>query len=116
MAPPIVFARFTERDVYKKMLHGRLVDHRIDWKLIYYHADRRFELFNLREDLGETNNLAEREPERLQALANELTEYVRRCPLWKPPEFRCRCRPTRGQLDRFLPTLTLKPSPCLLFS
>ncbi len=49
-----------------------------DWKLIYYHADRRFELFNLREDLGETNNLAEREPERLQALANELTEYLRR--------------------------------------
>lgn len=49
-----------------------------DWKLIYYHTDRRFELFNLREDLGETHNLAESEPERLRALANELTDTLRR--------------------------------------
>ncbi len=29
-----------------------------DWKLIYFHAGRRFELYNLADDLGETNDLA----------------------------------------------------------
>jgi uncharacterized sulfatase len=50
-----------------------------DWKLIHYYeaeltgqgtAD---ELFNLREDPGETTNLAEGQPDRLQSLRGELT-------------------------------------------
>ena len=49
-----------------------------NWKLIYYHTDRRFELFNLAADLGETRNLAAREPERVRALADELSAYLRR--------------------------------------
>lgn len=49
-----------------------------DWKLIYYHTDRRFELFNLAADLGETHNLAAREPERVRTLADELSAYLRR--------------------------------------
>jgi arylsulfatase A-like enzyme len=48
-----------------------------DWKLIYYHIDRRFELFHLATDLGETTNLADREPERLRALADELTRLMK---------------------------------------
>lgn len=48
-----------------------------DWKLIYYHLDRRFELFNLRDDLSETNNLAAAEPARLRELAGELTQLLK---------------------------------------
>jgi len=47
-----------------------------DWKLIYYHADRRFELFNLVDDIGETINLARTESEKLKELAEKLTEYL----------------------------------------
>ncbi|GAA3554957.1 sulfatase [Snuella lapsa] len=48
-----------------------------DWKLIYYHLDSRFELFNIAEDIGETTNLARSEKERLKALAEELGSYLR---------------------------------------
>lgn len=48
-----------------------------DWKLIYYHIDRRFELFNLANDLSEKNNLASREPARLRGLAEELTHILK---------------------------------------
>lgn len=47
-----------------------------DWKLIYYHSDRRFELFDLTHDLGETTNLADNEPKRLRDLADELTAIL----------------------------------------
>lgn len=45
-----------------------------DWKLIEFHADGRKELYNLRDDLSETRNLAEREPrvtKRLSALLHD---------------------------------------------
>jgi arylsulfatase A-like enzyme len=48
-----------------------------DWKLIYYHADRRFELFNLARDIGEQNDLAARESVIVERLARLLTEYLR---------------------------------------
>jgi arylsulfatase A-like enzyme len=47
-----------------------------DWKLIYYHADRRFELFDLAHDLGETTNLAAKNPDRVRALAARLTQHL----------------------------------------
>jgi arylsulfatase A-like enzyme len=47
-----------------------------DWKLIYYHADRRFELFDLAHDLGETTNLAAAHPGKVRALADELTRHL----------------------------------------
>ncbi|MBM3293776.1 MAG: sulfatase [Candidatus Aminicenantes bacterium] len=50
---------------------------RADWKLIYYHADRRFELFNLAEDIGETENLAGKRPEKAEELASLLTVYLK---------------------------------------
>jgi len=47
-----------------------------DWKLIYYHADQRYELFDVEGDLGETRNLAG-DKGRLRAdLAEELREYL----------------------------------------
>lgn len=47
-----------------------------DWKLIWHYVDQRAELFNLKEDLGEKNNLADEEPVRAQALRKELREYL----------------------------------------
>ena len=47
------------------------------WKLIYYHADRSYELFNLDVDLGETTNLADRNPEEKRDLAAVLARYLR---------------------------------------
>ncbi|MBT4784655.1 MAG: DUF4976 domain-containing protein [Candidatus Marinimicrobia bacterium] len=47
-----------------------------DWKLIYYHLDQRFELFNLKTDIGETQNLANDKPEQLKKLAKALTDYL----------------------------------------
>jgi len=49
-----------------------------DWKLIYYHGDQSFELFNLAMDLGETKNLVDSEPDRAGKLAEELTRVLRR--------------------------------------
>lgn len=48
-----------------------------DWKLIYYHLDNNFELFNIADDLGETINLATKEKARLKALAKDLGSYLR---------------------------------------
>ena len=47
-----------------------------DWKLIYYHANSNFELFNLKNDIGETENLSEIYPEKLNELAKVLTDYL----------------------------------------
>ena len=48
-----------------------------DYKLIYYHADQSFELFNLKEDIGEYQNLAKDKPEMVRNLANRLGEKLR---------------------------------------
>jgi arylsulfatase A-like enzyme len=48
-----------------------------DFKLIYYHIDESFELFNIREDIGEQNNLAATKPEKVKALANLLTAHLK---------------------------------------
>ena len=47
-----------------------------DWKLIYYHEDRRCELFNLAQDLGEQTNLADKQPDIRDRLAAELRRYL----------------------------------------
>jgi len=48
-----------------------------DWKLIYYHADRNMELFHLKDDIGETKNLAKENPEKLKDLAATLSDYLK---------------------------------------
>ena len=47
------------------------------WKLIYHHADRRFELFNLDADIGETRDLAKENPAKVAALAKLLGDRLR---------------------------------------
>lgn len=43
-----------------------------DWKLIEFFEDGRTELYNLREDIGEKNNLAAKMPEKTRELAEKL--------------------------------------------
>jgi len=46
------------------------------WKLIFNHALRNFELYNLENDLSETKNLAELQPKRVEALAEDLSTWL----------------------------------------
>jgi arylsulfatase A-like enzyme len=47
------------------------------FKLIYHHADRRRELFNIDEDLSETRDLAQAQPAKVKELAALLTKRLR---------------------------------------
>jgi arylsulfatase A-like enzyme len=46
-----------------------------DWKLIEFFGDGRLELFNLSEDIGERNNLAEKMPDRTRELHVKLKAW-----------------------------------------
>ena len=46
-----------------------------DWKLIEYYAEQRFELYNLKDDPSETENLASREPARVKSLSAALRDW-----------------------------------------
>ncbi|UNY97461.1 sulfatase [Zhouia spongiae] len=48
-----------------------------DWKLIYFYKDQSFELYHISEDIGELNNLAEKNPEKAKELATLLSDYLR---------------------------------------
>lgn len=48
-----------------------------DWKLIYHHTDRRLELFNLADDIGETKNLATDQPAKAKELAARLMALLK---------------------------------------
>ena len=61
-----------------------------DWKLIdffgdwydkdkNYHSDPRIELYNLRDDLSETTNLAKKFPDRAKRLQQKLRAWIRDC-------------------------------------
>jgi arylsulfatase A-like enzyme len=49
-----------------------------DWKLIEFFEDGRIELYNLREDIGEQQNLAESNPEKAKELADLLHAWQKR--------------------------------------
>ncbi len=48
-----------------------------DWKLVEHFEDGQLELFNLREDIGEQHNLAQRMPERAAELRFALRQWLR---------------------------------------
>ena len=48
-----------------------------DWKLVYYYESGRKELFNIPDDIGETENLAERYPVKVRRLSRKLGRYLR---------------------------------------
>ena len=48
-----------------------------DWKLIYFHMDRTLELYNLKDDIGETNNLVEINSNKTKELSLVLSDFLR---------------------------------------
>ena len=55
-----------------------------DWKLIYWYEDRHFELYNIREDIGELNNLSDKQKQRVKDMASELGKYLRSVEAQRP--------------------------------
>jgi len=47
-----------------------------DWKLIYYHEDEHFELYDLVKDVSESNELSAVMPEKVEQLKKELFDYL----------------------------------------
>jgi arylsulfatase A-like enzyme len=47
-----------------------------DWKLIYYHEDGRYELYNLADDIGEQTDLAAQHPEKVSNLRKRLNQWL----------------------------------------
>ena len=47
-----------------------------DWKLIYGYENGKVELYNLKNDIGEKENLLEQNPEKADKLCRELREYL----------------------------------------
>ena len=47
------------------------------WKLIYWHTDQRYALYNIREDIGESNDRQKAEPEITQRMARTLGALLR---------------------------------------
>jgi len=48
-----------------------------DWKLIYHHVTRKLELFNIKEDLSEENDLSDSEQDKAKELARVLGDFLR---------------------------------------
>jgi arylsulfatase A-like enzyme len=46
-----------------------------DWRLVEFHEDGRLELYNLKDDLGEANDLAKAQPTKTKELADKLTAW-----------------------------------------
>ena len=47
-----------------------------DWKIIYRHREQALELYNIRQDITERNDLSDTEPEKLQEMAKALTAQL----------------------------------------
>ncbi len=50
-----------------------------DWKLIHYLVDDRIYLYNLKQDIGESRNLSELEPEKVTELYQQLEKWREEC-------------------------------------
>jgi arylsulfatase A-like enzyme len=55
-----------------------------DWKLIYFYNDQHHELYNLKEDISEANNLAEMHPAIVKKMTHNLGEYLRNAKAHRP--------------------------------
>ncbi|MFN5422281.1 MAG: sulfatase [bacterium] len=55
-----------------------------EWKLIYWYKDQRVELYNVKEDIGELNDLAEKHPEKVRELAIRLGNHLRKVNAFRP--------------------------------
>ena len=68
-----------ENRIFAMELFGRRAVRRGDWKLTWEEApsgENRWELFNLKEDLGETTDLSRESPDVMQSLIDRWSVYV----------------------------------------
>lgn len=49
-----------------------------DWKLIYFHENQKLELFNLKQDIGETQDLSQKYPKITKKLTKKLAKYLQK--------------------------------------
>src|SRR5699024_8541586 len=47
------------------------------WKLIYFYKNKKWELYNLKKDIGEHNNLVEKNSERAEKLASKMRQWMK---------------------------------------
>lgn len=47
-----------------------------EWKVIYFYIPKRWELYNIKTDIGETRDLAQKEPARLREMAKEMVQRL----------------------------------------
>lgn len=75
-----------------------------DWKLIEYFEDGAIELYNLKDDIGETKNLAEKMPEKTKELHKVMLAWRKSVaapvPTEKNPQYDPNAKPTRGRKPR----------------
>lgn len=57
-----------------------------EWKLIHYYEDGREELYNLKNDISETKNVAEENPELVKSLSAQLFDYLQQAGARFPSE------------------------------
>ncbi|PRY96434.1 arylsulfatase A-like enzyme [Marinilabilia salmonicolor] len=55
-----------------------------DWKMIYWYKDQKKELYNLRNDISETNDLSTDFPEKIKELSNDLGNFLRKSKAQRP--------------------------------
>ena len=55
-----------------------------DWKLIYYYGTGKKELFNIPDDIGESNDLSAQHPDIVKRLSKELGTYLRKVDAQRP--------------------------------
>jgi hypothetical protein len=55
-----------------------------DWKLIYWYKEEKSELYNISEDISETNNLAAINLEKTREMAEILGKYLREVNAGRP--------------------------------
>jgi arylsulfatase A-like enzyme len=81
-----------------------------DWKLIEFYEDGRLELYNLKDDLGERNNLAARMPARARELQAKLAAWRQALKAAMP---RPKAGKGKGTTDAALECPTCKACPAL---
>jgi arylsulfatase A-like enzyme len=64
------YPNFYDMEPYSKIREG-------DCKLIYFYKDQRTELYDLKNDVGEANNLVEQKPTKAMQLKGKLSKYLR---------------------------------------
>lgn len=55
-----------------------------DWKMIYYYDTKQKELFNIKNDIGETKNMAVEYPEIVDDFSRDLGQYLRKVNAQRP--------------------------------